>query len=596
MREAYRRPAASGKCYGRRARAGPWRVACDAAIIGAPMSPTPEDAIQRDELEFDVLFVGAGPSGLAGAIHLADLVAAHNAGDPAAKLSPEIAVIEKSAEPGAHMLSGAVMDPRGIAALMPDWRERGFPVEADVSEDAFYYLTRTGAIKAPVTPPPLKNHGNVVVSLYHAARWLAGEAESRGVNVFPGFPAASLLADGDRIAGVRTRDQGIDKHGVRKKTFEPGVDIKAKVTVLAEGTRGNLTKALVKERGLENVNPQTYGTGVKEVWKVPEGRIRPGAVFHTLGYPVDSRTYGGGWIYGMSGGKVSVGFVVGLDYENPFTDPHRVFQSFKTHPFVKGILDGGELVTYGAKTVPLGGYFSMPKRVLPGALIVGDSAAFLNAERLKGIHLAIESGMMAAKAIFEALRSGDFSAEGLGTFDRLFRESAAREELYRVRNFHQGFRGGRLAGLFNAGLLMVTGGSGLGDKTGVAKDHTHMKKLSELDGEPPRGAFDGKLTFDKLTDVYKSGTTHEEDQPSHLLVADTTVCATRCVEEYGNPCQHFCPAAVYEMVAGETPSGKQLRINAANCVHCKTCDIADPYEIITWVPPEGGGGPKYVDL
>jgi electron-transferring-flavoprotein dehydrogenase len=559
------------------------------------------DDIVRDELELDVCFVGAGPSGLAGAIHLADLVAEHNrrveAGEAEKKLEPSIAVIEKAAEPGAHCLSGAVMDPRGLDALLPGWKDAGCPVESPVTEDAFYYLTATNAIKSPITPPSLQNHGNYVVSLYHLVRWMAGEAEARGVNVFPGFPGAALLTEGERIVGVRAGDKGVDKHGNRKANFEAGADLKAKVTVLSEGTRGNLTKSLVRDRGLDGRNPQTYGTGTKEVWQLPEGRVRPGAVYHTLGHPLDATTYGGGWVYGMAGGKVSVGFVTGLDYRNPRTDPHRIFQAYKAHPFLARLLDGGEMLTYGAKTVPLGGYFSMPKRVLPGLLITGDSAAFLNAERLKGIHLAIESGMMAARAILKALLAEDYSATTLAEYDRLFAESRAREELYKVRNFHQGFRGGRWLGMVNAGMLMLTGGSGFGDKTGVAKDHSHMRKLAAAGpglGEDLK--FDGKLTFDKLTDVYRSGTVHDEDQPSHLVVKDTDICADRCAEEFGNPCQYFCPAAVYEMVEAPTSSGKALKINASNCVHCKTCDIMDPYEIITWIPPEGGGGPKYTDL
>jgi electron-transferring-flavoprotein dehydrogenase len=560
------------------------------------------DGIQRDELEIDVCIVGGGPAGLAAAIHLAELAARHNqqveAGGQGTKLDPSIAVLEKAAEPGHHMLSGAVMDPRGLDALLPGWREAGCPVEAPVGDDALFYLTSSRALRAPWTPPPLRNEGNYVVSLYRLVRWMAEQAEARGIDIFPGFPAASVLTEGDRIVGIRTGDKGIDKHGERRANFEPGVDIKARVTILCEGSRGNLTKQLVEERNLAGANPMTYGTGVKEVWKIPEGRVAPGAVYHTLGFPLDRSTYGGGWIYGMGEGKVSVGYVVGLDYANPYTDPHRLFQVFKTHPWVRSMLEGGEMLTYGAKTVPLGGWFSMPKRVLPGALIAGDGASFLNAERLKGIHLAIESGMMAARAAFEAILAGDASEAGLAGYDRSFAESRARGELYAVRNFHQGFQGGRWAGLLQAGLLMATGGRGLGgERTGVKPDHTHMKTLDSAAGPAyPDFKPDGTLTFDKLSDVYRSGTTHEEDQPSHLVVVDTDLCATRCVEEYGNPCQHFCPAAVYEMVEGEGPSGKKLQINASNCVHCKTCDVMDPYAQITWVPPEGGGGPKYVDL
>ena len=556
---------------------------------------------QRDELELDVVIVGAGPAGLATAIHLADLVENHNRkvaeGGEGEKLEPAIAVIEKSADLGAHLLSGAVMDPRGLDALIPDWRDAGCPVEADVADDALYYLTEGRAIRSPVTPPSLNNHGNVVVSLYHVGRWMAEQAEKRGVDVFPGFPAASLLTEGDQIKGVRIQDQGRDKKGEKKANYEPGADIKANVTVLTEGTRGNLTKQLVQERSLAGENPQTYGTGVKEVWKLPAGRLRPGVVYHTLGFPLDSETYGGGWVYGMSEDRVSVGFVTGLDYKNPYTDPHRNFQDYKTHPWLREILEGGEMETYGAKTVPLGGYYAMPKRSLAGCLIAGDSASFLNSERLKGIHLAIESGMMAARAVYDALVKGDYGADTLKVYDELFAKSRARDELYKVRNFHQGFQGGRWSGIVNAGLLMLTGGKGLaGERTGVTPDHTHMNQAGGKYAAPPERKYDGKLTFDKLTDVYKSGTKHEEDQPSHLVVHDLDVCATRCVEEYDNPCQRFCPAAVYEMVEGDTPSGKKLQINASNCVHCKTCDIMDPYEIITWVPPEGGGGPNYTDL
>ncbi|HVP38524.1 MAG TPA: electron transfer flavoprotein-ubiquinone oxidoreductase [Candidatus Saccharimonadales bacterium] len=558
--------------------------------------------LERESLEFDALFVGAGPAGLAGAIHLARLAAAHNeaAGESGRRL-PElnIAVIEKGGEVGAHGISGAVMDPRGLAELLPDWRDRGCPVESPVTSDDVLLLTRAGRFRLPVVPPPLQNHGNYVVSLGNLVRWMAQQAEALGVNVFPGFPAQEPLLDGERLVGVRCADTGLDRAGRPKPNHQLGPDLLAKVTALCEGPRGTVTKILDQRLKLsEGRDPMVYSSGVKEVWEMPAGRVPAGRVIHTLGWPLPRDTFGGGFVYGMGGDRWAVGMVTGLDAPNPLTSPHLMLQLFKTHPLVKGLLDGGKMVSYGAKAIPESGLFSMPRMAFPGGLLCGDSAAWLNPMRLKGIHLAIKSGMLAAETIFEALLRDDFGAGVLAGYERRFRQSWAYRELHGVRNFHQGFEGGLWAGLLNSGIQMFTGG-GLGDRHNRHAGHERMRRLAEYGpGGPPRTElkFDGTLTFDRLTDVYNSGTTHEENQPCHLVVRDTEICATRCREEFGNPCQHFCPAQVYEMEQNPERGRLELKINASNCVHCKTCDILDPYQVIDWTTPEGGGGPDYKNL
>jgi electron-transferring-flavoprotein dehydrogenase len=421
-------------------------------------------------------------------------------------------------------------------------------------------------------------------------KWMGGLVESAGVNVFKEFGGADLIYEGDGVAGVITEDKGLDKNGKPKANYTPGYELRAKVTVLAEGTRGSLTKQLVAKKHLDNINPQTYGLGIKELWDVAPGKIKPGYVAHTLGWPVSTKMYGGGWIYGLSNNRASIGLVVALEYEDPRFDPHAAFQQWKTHPYVRNLLDGGKLVRYGAKSLPYGGWYSMPQNYLDGALIVGDSGSFLDAQRLKGVHLAIKSGMLAAETIFEALKKGDYSAKTLQAYKNKIDQSYIKTELWKVRNFHQGFHNGLLEGFVNAGLQEITGGRGLVDPM---RTHPGYENYKEIYGRtaPERFKDDGKLTFDRLTDVYHSGTRHEDDQPCHLKVHDVNICSTRCVEEYGNPCQYFCPAAVYEMA--REGAGLKLKINAANCVHCKTCDIADPYQIIDWVVPEGGGGPNY---
>jgi electron-transferring-flavoprotein dehydrogenase len=548
----------------------------------------------RDTLDVDVLFVGAGPASLAGAIRLRQLAAA-------AGTELSVMVIEKGGEIGNHGFSGAVVDPRSLHELFPGEEIAG-GLDTPVASDALWLLTNGGRIPAPFVPPVLDNRGKYVASLSNLTKWLAAKAEEAGADVFPAFPGQEVLWEGERVIGVRVGDKGVARDGSHKPNYEPGPDLLAKVVVLGEGPRGTLTKAAIARLGLDrDRDPQVYAVGVKELWRVP-GRIAPGTVIHTLGAPLWN-TFGGGWIYAMSDDVVDLGLVVGLDYADPTTDPHDCFQRFKLHPAVRPLLEGGEMIRYGAKAIPEGGLHAMPRFYADGLCIVGDSAGFLNGLRLKGIHLAMKSGMMAAEAIFDALAAEDTSAAKLQGYEERFRASWAFTELHAARNFHAGFSGGIWGGLVNAGLGLATGGRGFGihDKLAGHAGYARMTKLGAIEPKEKtkRITPDGKLTFDKLTDVFKSGTRHDEDQPPHLHVSDTNICAERCTVEYGNPCQYFCPAKVYEpqftKVDGAPAEGK-LQINFANCVHCKTCDIMDPYQIITWVPPQGGEGPVYTGM
>ena len=549
----------------------------------------------RETLEVDVLVVGGGPAGMSAALRLAQLQKARG-GDPLA-----IAVLEKSREAGSHMLSGAVLDPGALADLVPDYAAKGAPLAAPVAHDRVHFLTRSTSVAFPITPPPLRNHGNYIISLNRFVRWLAGLVEAEGVDVFTGFPAVSLLYEENRVVGVRTGDRGVGRHGEHRENFEPGVDIRARVTILADGVRGNLTKALVRRLALdEGRAAQLYALGIKELWEVPADRIAPGTVVHTLGYPLRMEEFGGGFLYAMPEGRLSLGFVSGLDYRDPMFDPHVTFQHFKRHPLVSSLLQDGQMVRYGAKALPEGGWYAIPRVYADGVLIAGDAGGFLNSMRLKGIHLAMRTGMLAAETAFEAVAAGDTSAGRLRAYARRIDESEVRSELYPVRNVHQSFGHGLLPGLAYSGLALVTRGWWLRDRIASHAGFERLRPIAEYyrDGRPDPDStvnparIDRQLTFDRLTNVHHSGTRHAEDQPSHLIVHDTDICRTRCREEYGNPCTRFCPANVYEMVdAGD--GTKRLQINASNCVHCKTCDIMDPYQIIDWVPPEGGGGPQY---
>ena len=564
----------------------------------------PIEGIERPQMEADVVIIGGGPAGMACALRLAQLIDAYNdqlalKGSTAPPLSKEnIYVLEKAREAGQHCLSGALLDPRSMRELLPGF-EAEAPIDAEVIKESVYYLTEKGHHKFPVVPPPLRDHGMYVISINKFVKWMAAKVEAAGITIFTGFAGSELLFDQDGVTGVRTDDKGVDKQGNTKANFEPGYDLHSKITILAEGARGSCTKQLIERFQLEDPeHAQTYGVGIKELWEIPAGRVGKGEVIYTLGYPLTSQEYGGAWIYGISDTLLSVGYVVGLDYQDPRLDPQHVFQSFKEHSLVRPLLEGGKMIRYGAKSLPYGGWLTMPKLAGKGWMILGDSASLLNSQRLKGIHLAIKSGMLAAETAFESMRVGDNSSTALAAYQSRVEGSWIKEELYPVRNFHQGFEHGLLPGLAHSAVQQVLGGGNLGPDF---KNHAGYRNLHHLDAigrstygrEATLGPAknDGKLSFDKLTDVYYSGTRHEDDQPVHLVIRDMDICNHRCVQEFGNPCQHFCPAAVYEMVDGA--EGKQLHINFANCVHCKTCDIMDPYQVITWVPPEGGGGPNY---
>jgi electron-transferring-flavoprotein dehydrogenase len=554
-----------------------------AARIDLPLVTLNLPDVERETMEVDVLIVGGGPAGLACAIRLAQLAAGRAD-------APSVLLLEKAHAFGAHQVSGGVMDPRALAELLPDEDLDSIPVSTPVTADRFWYLTAEGRLRSPIVPPMFANAGKRIVSLAQVCGWMAGKLEALGgVDIFAGFAADHLLYEGERVVGVQTRDQGVDRSGEPRPNYEAGYDLKAKVTVVCDGVRGNLTKELVRRLGLEGRNPQAYATGVKEIWRVAPERHAEGTVVHTVGWPLDASEFGGGWIYHLPDRLVSIGHVVGLDAADPLLDPHRKFQQFKRHPALRELLDGGELVEYGAKAIPEGGWYAVPRLAVDGALLTGDAAGLLNGQKLKGIHLAMKSGMLAAEAVVEALARDDTSAAALGSYDRSVRASWIGEDLRKTRNVHQVMAHGRWLGMIRVGLQWLLGGRDWADDLPSEADHEGFETLAEHyggDPPPPPTDYDGTLTFDKLTDVYHSGAAHAEDQPSHLVVLDTDVCRTRCTTEYGNPCVRFCPANVYEWQDGD------LKLNPSNCVHCKTCDIRDPYEIIWWVPPEGGGGPR----
>ncbi|MDE1899447.1 MAG: electron transfer flavoprotein-ubiquinone oxidoreductase [Xanthomonadaceae bacterium] len=531
---------------------------------------------ERDVMEYDVVTVGAGPAGLAFAIRLKQL-----------KPDLRVCVIEKASTVGAQILSGAVIEPEPLNALLPEWGRTPPPVCVPVTKDEFWWLRGPDkALKMP-TPPQMHNHGNFIVSLGALCAWLAPRAEALGVEIYPGFAAAEALID-DRgaVAGVRIGDMGVARDGRHKSGYVQGIDIKAPLTVLGEGCRGSLSKQLIARYGLDRgADPQTYGIGLKELWQLPAGRGETGKVMHTLGWPLDPATYGGSFLYHLDGDRVAVGFVVGLDYRDPLFSPWEAFQQFKRHARVQPLLEGGQILSAGARALVEGGWQSLPKVEMPGALLIGDAAGLLNVPKIKGTHQAMRSAMLAAEHVAE--RGG---SEG---WDARLRASTVVAELRRVRNIRPGFNKGLWLGLANAGWETVS--AGLSPWT--LRNHADHDQLARVDAQqsPRRDWSERTLPpRDRLAGVYFAATEHDEDQPVHLHVADTGICVGRCATEYANPCTRFCPAGVYEMV--NDAAGKRLQINAANCVHCKTCDIKDPYQIINWVTPEGGSGPNYQNL
>ncbi|MES2856402.1 MAG: electron transfer flavoprotein-ubiquinone oxidoreductase [Bdellovibrionota bacterium] len=567
-----------------------------------------DDGVQRETMEVDVLIVGGGAAGLSAALHLQNQIAQHNeavaSGSKAgtAISDPMIVVIEKASEIGAHSFSGAVLNPIALRELVPDFKEQGCPIETEVVHDAVYYLGKTSKFKLPITPPPFQNEGNLLISLSKFNRWLAGLCEAKGINIFPGFAAVEALYEGDRIVGVRTGDKGLDKHGGRKPNFEPGMLLKSKVTIFAEGTRGSLIQQVSKKLGLmDGKNPDVYELGVKEIIQCPPGSVVPGQVIHTLGFPL-RKGVGGTFIYTLPEDRVIVGMVGYCDTPDPLFDPHRLLQQLKTHPFVGDLVKGGKVVSYGGKTLPAGGWYSMPKLYHDGMMVIGDSASMVDVKRLKGIHLGMKAGMLAAETALEALIAGDSSAKTLSKYEERVNASYIRNELWKTRNFHQTLSKGMFVSMPLLGIQEITGGRGLVDNMKIEhKDYETTETVLDMWGPRPWEQEenqlpkpDGVLFFDKLSSVYLTGTMHDEHSPSHLLVANTSVCRDVCYEKYQSPCNHFCPASVYEMVPDqEIPGKKRLQVNYTNCIHCKTCDLKCPFDNIDWTTPEGGGGPQY---
>ena len=535
-------------------------------------------------MQYDIVIVGAGPAGLAAAIRAKQLSA-----------DVSVCVLEKGSEVGAHILSGAVMDPRALAELTPDWQAKGAPLNTPVTRDRFLFLREKGAFETPafMLPGCFQNHGNYVVSLGNVCRWLAQQAEAMGVEIFPGFAAAEVLYDGQAVKGVATGDLGINRQGEKTDAYQEGMELHGKYTFFAEGCRGHLGKQLeARYRLREGADPQVYGIGLKELWEVQAERHEPGLVMHTAGWPLDASTYGGSFLYHMENRQVAVGFVVGLGYENPYLSPYEEFQRFKTHPEIRGFFEQGKRICYGARAITAGGLQSLPKLVFPGGALIGDDAGFLNASRIKGSHCAIKSGMLAAEAACEALKAGR-AADELSAYPAAFKASWLYEELYRARNFKPWMSKGLYTGTLMVGIdQIVFRGNAPWTLHHAHADNETLKRKSEA--QPiayPRP--DGTLTFDRLSSVFISNTNHNEDQPVHLRLKDPAL-ALRNWEEYAGPEGRYCPAGVYEFVDLETKP--RLQINAQNCVHCKTCDIKDPRQNIVWVAPEGGGGPNYPNM
>ncbi|WBY01116.1 electron transfer flavoprotein-ubiquinone oxidoreductase [Ramlibacter tataouinensis] len=549
----------------------------------------------REAMEYDVVVIGAGPAGLATAIRLKQLAAEHGR-------EVSVVVLEKGSEPGAHILSGAIVDPRALSELIPDWKALGAPLHQQVTEDIFLFLNETGARRTPnfLLPKNFANHGNYIVSLANVVRWLAQQAEALGVEIFPGFPAAEVLYNEDgSVKGVATANMGVGKDGAPTENFQLGMELHARYTVFAEGCRGHLGRQLIERFKLDDGrDPQSYSIGIKEVWEIDPSRHTPGLALHSAGWPLDEMTYGGSFMYHMEDNQVSIGFVVGLDYRNPYLSPFEEFQRFKTHPNIRWYFEGpqgAKRLGYGARALTVGGLLSLPKTVFPGGALVGDDAGFLNSSRIKGSHAAIKTGMMAAEAAFAAIAQGRQHDE-LAAYPEAFERSWLHEELNQSRNFKQWFKKGRTVATLMTGIeQFVLRGHIPWTLHRDKPDHVSLKPASEC--QPiayPKP--DGKLTFDRLSSVFISNTNHEENQPAHLTLKDASVPVGVNLHKFAGPEQRYCPAGVYEFVKDEGSGAERLQINAQNCVHCKTCDIKDPTQNIVWVVPEGGGGPNYTNM
>ena len=544
----------------------------------------------RECMDYDVVIVGAGPAGLSAAIRLKQL---------AEKQGKEmsVCVLEKGSEPGAHILSGAVMDPRAMSELFPDWKERGAPLNTAVTEDRFLFLTETSAASTPqwMLPDCFKNHGNYVISLGNVVRWLAQQAESLGIEIFPGFTAAEILYDEQcAVAGVATGNMGVDRDGKPTSEFQLGMELRAKYTLFAEGARGHLGKQLISAYRLdEGRDPQTYGIGLKELWEIDPAKHQPGLVIHTAGWPLDSDTYGGSFLYHLENNQVMVGYVVGLAYQNPYLSPFEEFQRYKTHSAIRGFFEGGKRVSYGARAITAGGIQSLPKLTFPGGALIGCDAGFLNASRIKGSHTAMKSGMLAAEAAFDALVA-ERAHDELTDYATSFEKSWLHEELHVARNFKPWMSKGLYTGALMVGIdQLVLRGKAPWTLHHTHADHEMLKPASECTPIVyPKP--DGKLTFDRLSSVFISNTNHTEHQPAHLTLKNPAVPVTINLAKYAGPESRYCPAGVYEYI--NDTNGDRLQINAQNCVHCKTCDIKDPTQNIVWVTPEGGGGPNYPNM